>query len=809
MSLKILIVEDQAPLAEAMAKLLSRYGLAADVSLDGVAALSRYAETPYDLLIVDLQLPKLSGVEVIRKIRTTHRGQTLPVMIVTGVYKGSEYAARARQSLGVKYYLEKPFKQEEFLAAVKDLLGAGDTSLPAPAAKPAAEPAPAPAAPAAAPARRMGASERAPVRPGAAERVHPAAPQSAPAAAPAGVPSVSAAPAAPSPPAAPPGPRQLAEIQPTKAVRGRLKDRPFDGVLLDARRNRVLGTLFIKREGEERRLLFLNGLPTDLRSSKAESSFGAWLFAQGRISLMEYQVYQTQKPAANPDEILVKMGCLLPADYYAAWRTWLEDSLSQMCGWPDAEFTFQLWPRLPLETDPQAVNLARVIHQAYKKFCPADRAATFLERSLLKFPALAPAYYDHQMHLEIEPAEALFLDRADGVKRMREILPADPAEMEKLKRSLGAFVALGMVELRDRPEARAVEAPFPIRDRMSEERVVCAPEETETEAEAEAEAQAVVEAHGHGAAKAEGFDDLIDDLENTLDSIDQVPAAPAKPEPPKAAPAPTRLEPKPEAKPSAAPAKPAAPAPAADDQAGREVALNAFVAEADKKTYYEYFGMKAGAFDFPKLKTEYFRLTKLFSPEHFIMSSGEMLSKSEDALSRVATAYNTLSNVVSKEKYDEMLAQSGKGASGIPGAKDHDRMQAEVAYQSGMAFLEMSDWDGAEKSLGEAAALAPQNAEILANWAYAIFNKNRKSKSVLKRSHEIIAQALKIKQKCAPAFAYRAVLFLEEDKAALAEGDFRKALSLNPRYKLALKGLKKIELMKEADKKGIFSRLMK
>lgn len=792
MSPQILIVEDQAPLAEAMAKLLARQGLAADVSLDGVSALSRYAEKPYDLLIVDLQLPRISGVEVIRKIRTTNRGRTIPIMIVTGVYKGSDYAARARAGLGIKYYLEKPFKQEEFLAAVNDSLGI-DAALPAAKAQP-ARPASPPAAPAATPAARpLGATERAPARPGAAERI-----------------AAKPAPAAPAAPAAN-GPRPLAEIQPQKALRGRLKDRPFETVLLDARKNRILGMLYLKRNGEERRMLFLNGLPADLRSTKLESSFGASLFGQGRISLMEYQVYQTQKPGPNPDEIFIKMGCLSPNDYFAAWRAWFEESLAQMCGWPDAEFTFQIWPRLPLENDPQSVNLARVVHQGFKKYTPAERVAAFFERSLLKFPTLAPAYYDHQMSLEIEPAEAVFLDRADGVKRVRELLPADPAEVEKLKRTLGAFVALGMLELRDRPEPREVEAPFPIRERVADSRVVCGPTADEEDERAEAAAQAA--AAPAVTVVAEGFDDLIDDLENTLDDIGQVPLETPKPEPTKPAPVAAKAEPKPEARPAAAPApapaaKPA-PAPVEDDQAKRETELEAFLAGAGQKSYYEYFGMKPGHFDFTKLKTEYFRLTKLFSPEHFIMSSGEMLSKAEDALTRVATAYNTLSNVVSKEKYDEMLMQSGKGAAGIPGAKDHDRMQAEVAFQSGMAFLEMSDWDGAEKSLGEAAALAPNNADILANWAYAIFNKNRKSKSVLKRSHEIIAQALKIKPKCAPAFAYRGVLLLEEEKVALAEGDFRKALSINPRNRLALKGLKKIEAMKEGEKKGLFGRLMK
>jgi tetratricopeptide (TPR) repeat protein len=162
--------------------------------------------------------------------------------------------------------------------------------------------------------------------------------------------------------------------------------------------------------------------------------------------------------------------------------------------------------------------------------------------------------------------------------------------------------------------------------------------------------------------------------------------------------------------------------------------------------------------------------------------------------------------VVRKEKYDEMLAQK---PAGVPGAKDHDKMQAEVAFQSGMAFLEMGDWDGAEKSLSEAVALAPANSEMIAHYAYALYNKNRKSKTIQKRVTELLSRSLKLNPRCAPAFAYRGAVLLEDDKPALAEADFNRALSLNPRYRFAQKGLKKIELRKQEDKKGLFGMFRK
>lgn len=134
-------------------------------------------------------------------------------------------------------------------------------------------------------------------------------------------------------------------------------------------------------------------------------------------------------------------------------------------------------------------------------------------------------------------------------------------------------------------------------------------------------------------------------------------------------------------------------------------------------------------------------------------------------------------------------------------------MQAEVAYQSGLAFLEMEDWDGAEKSLSEAAGLDPKNGDYLAHLAFATFMKNRRSKSVQKKANELLTQALKLKPQCAPAYAYRGTLLLQEEKYALAEAELKKALRLNPRLRHALKEMKRIEEHKQKEKKGLLGRL--
>ena len=66
---RILIAEDHEPFAKLLIKLLSRNGFETSHAADGVAALSAISSTPPDLLLLDLRLPKLSGIDLLKKLR--------------------------------------------------------------------------------------------------------------------------------------------------------------------------------------------------------------------------------------------------------------------------------------------------------------------------------------------------------------------------------------------------------------------------------------------------------------------------------------------------------------------------------------------------------------------------------------------------------------------------------------------------------------------------------------------------------------------------------------------------------------------
>jgi len=87
---------------------------------DGVYALESIAREVPDLLILDLNLPSMSGFELCERIREKEATSRVPVLVVTG-RNSLEDHARARE-VGVTKYISKPFKKKEFLEAVKTLL---------------------------------------------------------------------------------------------------------------------------------------------------------------------------------------------------------------------------------------------------------------------------------------------------------------------------------------------------------------------------------------------------------------------------------------------------------------------------------------------------------------------------------------------------------------------------------------------------------------------------------------------------------------------------------------------------------------
>ncbi len=116
--MRLLLVEDEPILRDQLANRLRQDGYAVDTAVDGEEGLFYAGEYPIDLAIIDLGLPKLSGIEVIQGLRA--QGNVVPVLILTARNKWQDKVEGLES--GADDYLAKPFHYEELAARVKALI---------------------------------------------------------------------------------------------------------------------------------------------------------------------------------------------------------------------------------------------------------------------------------------------------------------------------------------------------------------------------------------------------------------------------------------------------------------------------------------------------------------------------------------------------------------------------------------------------------------------------------------------------------------------------------------------------------------
>ena len=115
--MRVLIEEDETGLAKALKFLLEKNKFSVDTVYDGAAALDCFHSTDYDVIVLDIMMPKVNGLEVLKAIRREKAG--VPVMMLTAK---AEIEDRVEGlEAGADDYLPKPFASREFIARVKAL----------------------------------------------------------------------------------------------------------------------------------------------------------------------------------------------------------------------------------------------------------------------------------------------------------------------------------------------------------------------------------------------------------------------------------------------------------------------------------------------------------------------------------------------------------------------------------------------------------------------------------------------------------------------------------------------------------------
>jgi CheY-like chemotaxis protein/tetratricopeptide (TPR) repeat protein len=523
--------------------------------------------------------------------------------------------------------------------------------------------------------------------------------------------------------------------------------RPFTQHLRTAFLKHFSGLLTLQYPDTVRLFTFINGAPVALRPGFKSRDFGDFLCNRGQITNEEYSYFTTT--AAYRHDSLVKIGCLQYNDLLQAEMDYLGQEL--ICAFASGAAQAS-WKVIPAPELLQLItlNVPQLFYDGFHKHA-GQTGTQLLQTFKDKFIFLDEDYYRHINFLRLNEAEKHFIASIDGHRKLQDLLVGefDPGPL------LLTLTSLNMARFAAQPSISADPGNLPLRTLFNA---------------IEAEVEVAEE------EDLESFSDLVEETagDKEADSTLQEPVQKAATETTQA------------------------------DDLSQEVRLIA--KSLEDRNHYEVFGIKQAKFSIDLLKERYFAITRKFGPEVLMQLGGEDAVLVEEILSKVATAYDTLSDVVKKERYDELLGADKIGL----GHKGDDRFQAQVQAESGKVFLEMEDWDNAEKALQEAATAAPNNGEYQASLAWAIYRnpKYSGSQAMLNKAKQMLNKSITM-ERTAQAFAYKGWMLFEAGQESMAEAEFNKALKLDARHSIARRGLRALQEQQEQHKKGLFKRMFR
>ena len=538
----------------------------------------------------------------------------------------------------------------------------------------------------------------------------------------------------------------LKAIEQNLALPSSIAGKTIDQHLHHALTSRFSGILNFNIKNRQQHLSFINGTPVSLRPGLNYENFGEFLFKRGVISAEEYSYYSTVGECRH--DTLVELGCFDYPELMQEKLSYLGSELIYAFGLPP--FVATANPvSLPGEMQVISVNVPRMFYAGYHMHPQMDHLRALRQQFAAHFPILAPAFFLQSNFLQLKSEEQQFLQQVNGQMNLHDCL----GDGDGLLPLLQTMLTLEMISLRPEPAENAV-SEAPIRNLFN---------------------MVIDDSSDIGAADTmESFNDLVD--ESNLEEVDITVDAEA----------------------------------AAQQEAGYDLAIGKKVrqtlSEIKDKNYYEVFSLRQGEFSFDKLKAKYFSFTHEFGPELLMQLSGEEASLVEEILSLVTNAYNTLSDVVKKERYDELLGSDKVGL----GEAGDDKFQAEIQSQSGKVFIEMEEWDNAIKAMQDAVNIDPSNGDYLAHLGWAIYRNpaNERSATMRDRAKQMINKSLTL-ERTTSGHSFKGWLLFEAGQESLAESEFSKALKIDARNSVARKGMRSLQEKREQDKKGLFRKMFR
>lgn len=760
---KVLIAEANQRLATRLAQELEALGLEVEHARTGAAAFGAFAKGDYALLLVDLVLPQISGAELVRRVRGTPKGASARIALMSPNLKDPASVDQLITDQDLGPYFRMPFNFGFFRQTVEKYLAGERAGLSAVEQHRVA---------------RELAEQRAAVK-GATNGSAAAAPapQVPPTAAPATPARQPSTPPPPPPPpqtaAAPangigatlpaPAARQSAAEPEARGSRvlewgADRKLQSFDQVLKELRRERFHGHARIESDGAQKLASFVSGLPISAVALHPMSPFSEFEGLIEGFSPEEREAFSAVHEFGDA-LLAVQMGALEWEKLLEQKRRYIAMQLGECFGWSRGGVRLDPLPAGPASVIAPILGLPTYVAafvEGAARLTGDDEALNALERQLApRFLSRSRNFYELVRFINPEDGVVSLNGKLNPNEPFAEVMRGTSDRTAWL-RLVRAMLLLGMLKASSMP-GQDEEAPFPFRRLKAE---TTAPPSAAPVVQAEERPETLAE------DKLEIIDlgsELLDDLDDVVEGIRGVGAD-------------------------------AAAQKQAEEARKLEDALIDELERVKRIDYYKMFDQTRGRFKFQDAKKRYFELQGKFSPDKFIMSSGEMMSKCEEYLEILSKAFETLSDVSKKMEYDQrlekerMIERDRRAGGGI---------QADIAFQSGKALIDEGDFEGAQRQLREAMQLGPGNTEHELWMARAIHLANRYDRATQVRARQMLDKILGKNPKLSMAYAFRAAIFNDQGNFPLAASDLGKALIYDPTNRIARDEQRRMEQLQQ------------
>lgn len=415
----VLIVDDDRAVQRLLADALAKQGFAVAVERDGEWAVDTFNKRQVDAILLDLLLPAINGYEVARIIRSSPRGRSTPIIMISGVYRSAVHQREAVEKHGAIAFLEKPIRLSALYETLRSALGDRYPRTPESAAH----------SPSDGEKAEKLADPQAQEEVGLVEQHSRASP-------------------------------------PLQGVRGDFRQRPFPEVLSEIFQWKGTGALLLRRDKIKKIVYFKDGQPRSIKSNLLSECLG-WVMVRERIiseAECEESIRRMKASGRRQGAVLIEMGSISPHNLAYALNLQLRIKLFEVFAWEMGEYQFN--PRInpPPETISLEMSTAAVIYEGVRRHFDVERMRKLLGSADELFVQRSRGVAA-DLNSELGEEELQLLQAIDGVRTVADLRALELLSPLDTDRFVYALSCAGLLYLTPDPTAVSREPAPPFANR--------------------------------------------------------------------------------------------------------------------------------------------------------------------------------------------------------------------------------------------------------------------------------------------------------------------------------------------------------